>query len=238
MIKKSIALVVSSLFASTAFACGQPGQPDCAPLAIPVGQVNQGVICDKVTTTATVVGQGTSYSFARAATEATANGSLVTNVTGSSATGTVTGNTAAYSNGVAYNVSTGTGTGTAMSQGNAFASLTENAGNVGYNANGATGKLTLQGSSTSAANHLVSAGTNRGGSAASEATGSFNVTGAVSYNPTTHAVAGTVSDVKTSTAGTSTGLVLNGTTPMAPAVTNGGAQSNVEVYGYFIDPTK
>lgn len=37
-------------------ACGQPGQPACAPLPVPQGLVNTAIVCDIVKSSATTTG--------------------------------------------------------------------------------------------------------------------------------------------------------------------------------------
>lgn len=204
--RKSLLAVALMVAFNSAFACGSGPTDPCTAIPVTPTPPTTAAFCNQVGTSASVIGNGSSYSAASGTASATAIGTQTPTASGL----TITGNTAASNTGYAYNVSTGNGTGSASSVGNASANVTNSATNGGIH---------LQGTSQSNTNISIVAGTNQGGYAGAESTGGFTATG----DKTT----GTISDTKTSTSEAWGG----GYTGLHAATQTANASSNVNVSG-------
>jgi hypothetical protein len=244
--KKSIfALIALFAIATTsAFAC----DPGSACVKIAPNLVNTASICNQVTSSASVTGVGSSYSYATGSATAIANGGQVITSPGSSSrTMELTGTTTTTNYGLAYNVSTGSGaTGSATSTGTANASMI-NSQTSTYLANGVEGSLHMQATTVSASNINIKAGTNQGGTSTATTTGLFDVNGSLSGSavnffsnvPQTSFENGTLTDSKTTLSQvTNTRVNVNGTVLNKANTLVGNAKTTVNASGDLSDPAQ
>lgn len=203
---------------------------------------NHGSINNTVRSSATVNGVGTSFSAATGEAGASAAGKAVTTIntvpnTTRSGTVSVEGQTSTYTNGTAFNVSTGAGTGTASSTGRADADVN---GAAHYSGPGQW--VNVSGNSVSHSNGGVAATTNTGGFFSSASQGTFKADGNVGSRVTTvgttvtKEVVGAVTDVKSTTSSAATGTMTVDGRVLNQAPVNASASTVVNARGAFGDP--
>jgi len=221
-----------------------------------------GAIRNSVTSSASVVGVGTSYSAAGSTAASSADAAFTTRgthtttdgVTTVTADSSVKGQTDTKVTGYSYNSSTGTGTGSATSTG--WSDAGSNA-HVTTTIQGMPGQtLSLSGASDSGRpNHAngsdvaMSVGTNQGTSAGAMSGGDYDATGNLTVKFGDGFVAGSVSDTKnaSSYAGTGqapignfSGTYVNATTLNASTMSNAGANGSFTMStttpGAFVPP--
>lgn len=221
-------LIAASILALCAFAASAQ--------SIDYRLENSGHIVDRVSTSASVVDNGTSNSVARASGSAAASGYVTTNPIAGGQALTLGGATEVTSTAMAFNVSTGNGTGAASANGTAAANV--NGFNTFTNSNGF---ITMAGATDQNIGVNVSAGRSQDGFANAAAGGSFNIAGATQQLPVAGGatVAGWVADTKESHASVAAGGVTftDGTPAGQTAATRGAvANSATEASASFDDP--
>lgn len=199
---------------------------------------NAGSISNQTQAHAAVNGNGTAYSVAKGAASAIAHGGVSTSAlpghTGQQQA--LTGDVATTVTGQAYNIGTGSGVGSALSAGEAAASVN------GWTAfSRPNQQLHMAGDTSSTASGAVVASTSRDGFFGASSTAGFAVSGYVGSAPIPGGpqIVGGVTDTKYSTADAGAGgVTFEGGTPagQSAATRYGDAAGNASVSAWFTDP--
>jgi hypothetical protein len=239
--KKAFTLTILSFSMSAAFATDP---------VISTGVANQGSINNRVSTYASSIGIGSSYSSATGAASASANAqAVVTPVTtnphgapGVGANMSISGSSSTSNTGTAFNVSTGAGTGSATSRGWADADATASA-NYSRPGQGASLNGTTNSTGANGTDLNLTAVKNQGIAGSAATHGSFSGSGSVGasvvFAPTgaqDKFVWGNVQDNKTSSSQAGvTGMTVDGV-QLTPGTGSASAYTVVTVTGSVVDP--